>query len=102
MNQARIFKPARAATQSGTARTKQWMLVFETNEKRKIEPLMGWTSSGDTLQQVKLSFDTKEEAIVYAEKHGIAYQIDEPKPIQRRIMAYSDNFKFNRKDAWTH
>src|SRR3712207_9162858 len=93
---ARIYKPARSATQSGLARTKQWLLVFEQDKPREIEPLMGWTSSGDTRQQVKLWFDTKEEAIAYAEREGIAYRVEEPQESKRRTMSYSDNFKIGR------
>jgi hypothetical protein len=99
---ARIFKPARTPNQSGTARTKQWMVVFEQDKPREIEPLMGWTSSGDTHQQVKLHFDSKEEAIAYAEREGIAYRVEEPQEVKRRTMSYSDNFKFNRVGPWTH
>ena len=99
---ARIFKPAKSATQSGMARTKQWLLVFDQDRPREIEPLMGWTSSGDTRQQVRLWFDTKEEAIAYAEREGIAYRVEEPQEIKRRTMSYSDNFKFNRVEPWTH
>ncbi len=99
---ARIYKPAKAATQSGLARTKLWLLDFEQDSAREIEPLMGWTSSGDTQGQIKLRFDTKEEAIAYAERAGIAYRIEEPQAIARRTMSYSDNFKFNRSSPWTH
>ncbi len=99
---ARIFKQAKTPNQSGMARTKSWLLVFEQDKPREIEPLMGWTSSGDTQQQVKLSFDTKEEAIAYAEREGIAYRVEEPQESKRRIMSYSDNFKFNRVGPWTH
>jgi hypothetical protein len=99
---ARIFKPARTAMQSGSANTKAWVLEFEPKEPRSIEPLMGWTSSGDMRQQVKLSFDTKDEAIAYCEGNGIAYQVTEPKPVTRRTMSYSDNFAFNRRSPWTH
>jgi hypothetical protein len=53
-------------------------------------------------QQVRLSFDTKDEAVAYCERHGIAYQVFEPKIAQRRLISYSDNFAFNRRDAWTH
>ena len=99
---ARIYKPAKSATQSGMARTKQWLLVFEQDKPREIEPLMGWTSSGDTRQQLRLWFDTKEEAMAYAEREGIAYRVEEPKEIKRRAISYSDNFKFNRVGPWTH
>jgi hypothetical protein len=63
---------------------------------------MGWTSSGDMRQQLRLRFDTKEEAIAYCERQGIAYQFVEPKPVARRGMSYADNFAFNRRGAWTH
>ena len=99
---ARIYKPAKSATQSGLARTKQWLLVFEQDKPREIEPLMGWTSSGDTHQQVRLWFDTKEEAVAYAEREGIAYRVEEPQRPKPRTMAYSDNFNFNRTGQWTH
>ncbi len=99
---ARIFRPARGATSSGTARTKQWVLVFDQEQAREIEPLMGWTSSGDMRQQVKLTFDSKEDAVAYAERNGLAYRIDEPLEAKRRTISYSDNFKFNRVGPWTH
>jgi ETC complex I subunit conserved region len=99
---ARIYKPSKSATQSGLARTKQWLLVFDTDKPREIEPLMGWTSSADTRQQLRLWFDTKEEAIAYAQRMGIAYRIEEPHEVKRRTMSYSDNFKFNRVSPWTH
>jgi len=99
---ARIYKPARTAMQSGQANTKDWVLEFEPEQPRTIEPLMGWTSSGDMKSQVRLNFASKEEAIAYAGRHGIAHQVFEPKPPQRRIMSYSDNFAFNRRSPWTH
>jgi hypothetical protein len=99
---ARIYKPSKTAMQSGQAATKDWLLEFEPEEPRTIEPLMGWTSSGDMKQQVKLTFDTKDEAVAYCEQHGIAYQVFEPEPVKRRIMSYSDNFAFTRRDPWTH
>jgi hypothetical protein len=99
---ARIYKPAKTAMQSGTAKTKEWVLDFEPEQPREIEPLMGWTSSGDMRQQVQLRFDTIEEAIAYCERHGIAYQVFEHKPSARRGMSYADNFAANRRDPWTH
>jgi hypothetical protein len=99
---ARIYKPARTAMQSGTAKTREWVLDYEPEQPREIEPLMGWTSSGDMRQQVRLTFDTAEEAIAYCERNGIAYQVSEPQPPARRTMSYSDNFAFKRRDPWTH
>jgi len=99
---ARIYKPARNAMQSGTAKTKLWTLDYEPAQPRQVEPLMGYTTSGDMNSQLRLHFDTKEEAIAYAERHGIAYQLQEPKEPARRKMAYSDNFSFKRVGQWTH
>ena len=99
---ARIYKPAKTAMQSGQANTKDWIIDFEPEVPRQVEPLMGWTSSFDTRAQLKLRFDTKEEAIAYCERNGIAYQVSEEKPAERRAISYSDNFAFRRRDAWTH
>lgn len=99
---ARIFKPAQTAMQSGPARTKEWMLEYEPESPREIDPLMGWTSSRDMKAQIRLSFDTKDEAIAYAERNAIPYRVLAPNP--RRIVrkSYADNFRFGRKGAWTH
>lgn len=99
---ARIYKPAKTAMQSGHAKTKSWVVDFEPEEPRQVEPLMGWTSSGDMKQQLRLRFPTKDEAVAYCERHGIVYILEEPKPEVRRIMSYSDNFAFNRRSPWTH
>ena len=100
---ARIYRQARGATQSGLGRTKTWMLEYERAVPREIEPLMGWTASSETSSQVKLSFDTKEEAIAFMERLGIDYKVDEPKPdAPRRGLSYSDNFKTSRNGMWTH
>lgn len=100
---ARIYKPAKTAMQSGTAKTKEWVLDYEPEQPRAVEPLMGWTSSGDMRQQVRLGFATSEEAVAYCERHGIAYQVVEPKQTSvRKGLSYSDNFAFTRRGAWTH
>ncbi len=99
---ARIYKPARTAMQSGTAKTKEWVLDYEPEQPRTVEPLMGWTSSSDMKQQVRLHFDTKEEAIAYCERHGIAYQVFESVPPKRARISYSDNFAYTRRSPWTH
>jgi hypothetical protein len=99
---ARIYREEKNAMQSGRGRTKLWRLDFDQDKAREVEPLMGWTSSGDMRQQVKLWFDSKEEAIAYAERAGIPFQVEEPKEEKRKTIAYSDNFKFNRVGPWTH
>jgi hypothetical protein len=99
---ARIYKPSKTAMQSGLANTKAWVLDFEPELPHQVEPLMGWTSSGDMRQQLRLRFGSKEEAVAYCERRGIAYQVFETTPVKRRAISYSDNFSFKRRDAWTH
>jgi len=99
---AKIYKPARTAMQSGNANTKQWRLDFEPETPREIEPLMGWTASGDMKQQLRLRFDSKDEAVAYCERHGIPYQVYESREPERKKIAYADNFSYRRLDPWTH
>jgi hypothetical protein len=99
---ARIYKPAKTAMQSGRAKTRDWVLDYEPAEPRVVESLMGWTTSGDMKSQVRLRFATKEEAVAYAERHGISYQVQEEKPTVRRGLSYADNFAAGRRGAWTH
>ena len=99
---ARIYRPAKTAMQSGVANTRKWLVEFDLSEPRTVEPLMGWTSSGDTRQQLKLRFDSEAEAVAYCERNGIPYQLFEAKSSPRRNISYSDNFAFKRRDAWTH
>ena len=99
---ARIFSPAKSAMQSGKAKTGYWVLEFETQRQKRIDPLMGYTTSGDTREQVRLTFATKEEAVAYAEKEGLAFRVDEPKEAKRRQISYAENFRYDRKIPWTH
>lgn len=99
---ARIYRPAKNAMQSGRGKTKDWVLEFEPASARRSDPLMGWTQTTDMDGQVRLSFETSDEAVAYAQKHGIPFQIFDPKPAKRIIKAYADNFAFGRKQPWTH
>jgi hypothetical protein len=99
---AKIYSPAKTAMQSGKAKTGTWVLEFDPAAPRKVEPLMGYTSSSDMLSQVRLKFDTKELAMAYAARHGIEARVEEPKEPKRRRVSYSDNFKFDRSQPWTH
>ena len=99
---ARIYKPAKTAMQSGEARTKSWVLEYEPEQARRVEPLMGWTSSSDMRQQLRIGFESKEDAIAYCERHGIAYQVSEPHSKAAKKIAYADNFSYRRTDQWTH
>lgn len=99
---ARIYRPAKTAMQSGKAKSRSWRLEFEPASARFVDSLMGWTGSTDMNGQVKLNFDTKEEAIEYAERHGIAFRLHEPQEPPLILKAYADNFATNRKVSWTH
>jgi hypothetical protein len=100
---ARIYRPSRNAMQSGKARTKKWVLEYEPERPRVVEPLMGWTASDDMKSQLSLDFDTREEAVAYAEKNAIPYQVFEPAPpVAAKAKSYSDNFRFDRKIPWSH
>jgi hypothetical protein len=99
---ARIYRPAQSAMQSGRANTKAWRLAFAPGAPRVSDPLMGWTYTTDVDGQVRLAFETLEEAVAYAERHGIAFEVL-PNPEKRKIVkAYADNFAFGRKVPWTH
>jgi hypothetical protein len=99
---ARIYRPAKTAMQSGTAKTTRWLLEYESESDRSVEPLMGWTSSGDMKSQIKLWFDSKDDAVAYATRNGIAFRVEEPREATRKAVSYSDNFKFTRQGQWTH
>jgi ETC complex I subunit conserved region len=99
---ARIFKPSKTAMQSGPARMNEWVLDQGTQSRREIDPLMGWTSSTDMAAQIQLSFATKEEAVAYAERNGLAYVVEEPKARSAIKKSYADNFKYGRIGSWTH
>jgi len=98
----RIYKPAKTAMQSGRARSMEWVLEYEPESPREVEPLMGWTSSADVHSQVRLEFSSKEEAIRYAERHGLAYRLIEPKERKPVRKSYADNFRYGRIGSWTH
>ena len=100
--QVRIYQPPKTAMQSGRANTRRWVVEFEPESARRIEPLMGWTSSRDTKGQVRLWFDSKEDALSYVEKHGYMYTLEEPREPTIRPKAYADNFAYSRRGRWTH
>ncbi len=99
---ARIYKPTKTAMQSGEARMAEWVLEMEPASARAIDPLMGWTSSSDMSSEVRLEFATKDEAIAYCERNGLAYTVTEPTPRKIVRKSYADNFKYGRVVRWTH
>jgi hypothetical protein len=99
---ARIYKPSRNAMQSGKGKSQDWVLEHEQSTARAADPLMGWTSSDETVTQVKLKFATREDAEAYAKRKGIAYTVQTEAPVKTQKKSYSDNFKFGRSENWTH
>jgi hypothetical protein len=99
---ARIYRPSRNAMQSGKGKTKQWVLIHEPTTPRAIDPLMGYTSSTETAQQVRLSFETLEDAEAYCQRNGIAYWVQPVHEIKVPRASYPDNFRHDRKIPWTH
>ena len=101
---ARIYRPAKTAMQSGTAKTREWVLEHTADTSREVDPLMGWTSSADTQAQVRLNFPSKEAALDYAKEHGIEATVMDPQGRKPNIRqrGYAENFATDRRGAWTH
>ena len=89
---ARIYRPARTATQSGRAKTLRWVLEMEPRSPKEADPLCGWIGSDDTEQQVQLRFPSKEAALAYARRQGIEFRVHEPHERVVRPKSYADNF----------
>jgi hypothetical protein len=92
-----LTQPAKTAMQSGRAKTGAWLLQFTPTTAYAIDPMMGWSGMGDTLREVKLTFDSKEAALAYGKTNGLEVELQEPKPRRTKRRAYADNFKFDRK-----
>ncbi|MGE0717599.1 MAG: ETC complex I subunit [Alphaproteobacteria bacterium] len=96
MAEARIYLPAKTAMQSGRARTREWVLEFPPSQAKRADPLMGWISSADTRQQVRLTFATREEAEAHAKRLGLDFTV---LPTHERVIrpkSYADNFRYDR------
>ena len=99
---ARIYQPAKSATQSGRAKTLNWVLEYETQRRPHPDRLMGWSGAGDTQGQVRLNFETREAAEAYAQRQGLEVQVEEPQARSIKPKSYAENFAHNRKGMWTH
>jgi len=88
--------------QSGQAASRLWILEFESDSAPPPDALMGWTGSSDTRRQVRLSFETKEQAIAFAREKNLPHQVEEPVERKPVIKAYGDNFAFRRREPWSH
>ena len=93
---ARIYRPAKTAMQSGKAKTHSWVLEFEPAAAKRPDPLMGWAGSADTDGQIRLTFETQDAAIGYANRLGIAFEVAPPHAARVRPKSYADNFKYDR------
>jgi hypothetical protein len=96
MAQARIFRPAKTAMQSGRGGTRSWVLEYAPATPRRPDPLMGWASAQDTLNEVQLRFATLEEAVAFAGKNGLNYTVIEPHNNIEKPKSYADNFRWDR------
>jgi NADH dehydrogenase (ubiquinone) Fe-S protein 4 len=94
---ALIYRPTRNVMQSGRAQTRKWVIQFNSDVPRWENPLMGWTSSRDPVQGISLKFNSKEEAIAYANHQGVAYEVNEPEPVPSRPKSYAENFLYSPK-----
>ncbi|MBW8270259.1 NADH dehydrogenase ubiquinone Fe-S protein 4 [Caldovatus aquaticus] len=101
---ARLYQPPRSAMQSGRARSREWVLEFPPAERKRIDPLTGWFGSADTpATELRLRFESLEQALAYARANGIAVEIEPPPPRTTiRPRSYADNFRWNRTENWTH
>ena len=96
MARVRIYRPAKTAMQSGTAKTRSWVLEYEPATAREPDPLMGWASADDTLNEVRLSFESLDDAVAFAKKRGLDYTVIPPKQSTIRPKSYADNFRYDR------
>lgn len=93
MSHARIYQKPKNAMQSGRAGTDRWVLEFEPREAKRPDPLTGWAGSGDTRQQVVLTFPDLAAAQAYAARHDITAHVV-PLPMRTlKLQAYADNFR---------
>ncbi len=102
MPSVRIYRPAKTAMQSGRGKTHEWVIEFEPGAAFSADALMGWTSGRDTRNQVRLTFETREAAVAFAEKHGLDYTVETPRDRATKPKSYADNFRAGRHGNWTH
>ena len=98
----KIYKPSKTAMQSGRGKTKQWIAEYITETNNIKDTLMGWNSSLDTKSQIRVFFNTKDQAIKWAKNNNHQFFVEESKERNIKPKSYSSNFDFNRKEPWTH
>jgi hypothetical protein len=103
MQQIIIYSPAKNAMQSGVAKTGMWVLEFQQSTSNENDPLMGWIGASETETQIRLVFDSLEQAKIYAEKTELSFVIRKPKKERALIVkSYANNYAYNRRESWTH
>ena len=98
----KIYKPSKTAMQSGIGKTKKWLAEYISDTDNIKDSLMGWNSSSYTKEQIKIFFDTKEQAIEWSKKNNEQFIVIEPKERKIKPKNYASNFDMNRKEPWTH
>ena len=98
----KIYKPSKSSMQSGLGNTKQWLAEYISEKDKTKDSLMGWNSSSDTKEQIKIFFDTKEQAIEWSKKNNEQFIVIESKERKIKPKNYASNFDMNRKEPWTH
>jgi hypothetical protein len=92
--QVTISKPAKTAMQSGSAKTKDWLVEGVADAADDIDPLMGWSSSHGTQRQIRLFFPSRDEAVRFAEERGWEYRVLPAQDKRIRPRNYADNFRY--------
>ena len=98
----KIYKPSKTAMQSGLGKTKKWLAEYISDVDNVKDTLMGWNSSLDTQSQIKIFFETKEQAIAWAKNNNYQFNVEAPKIKKIKPKSYASNFDINRKEPWTH
>ncbi len=98
----KIYKPAKSSMQSGLGKAKQWLAEYVIETDKVKDTLMGWNSSLDTKEQIKMFFYTKEQAIEWSKKNNQQFIVIESKERKIKAKNYASNFDMNRKEPWTH
>ena len=98
----KIYKPTKSSMQSGLGKTKLWLAEYISDSDNVKESLMGWNSSLDTKTQIRVFFETKEQAINWAKKNNYQYFVNEPQSRKLKPKNYASNFDMNKKEPWTH
>ena len=98
----KIYKPSKSSMQSGHRNTKKWLAEYISDSEQIKDTLMGWNSSLDTKSQIKVFFNTKQQAIEWAQKNNYQYFVEDSKKRKIKPKSYASNFDINRKESWTH